>query len=415
MKVLKLMVMILLVWISIQVIATNRPADIPKSTSQSIKISAADGQIYDYFGSQVSISGNRALIGAEMDDDNGDRSGSAYIFEFDGANWVESIKLKPVDGGAFNYFGSAVALSGNRALIAATYGGDVPGSGAVYVFDYDGTHWIESDKFSASDAANTDGFGYVVSLSGDRALIGKNDPNLGAAYVFDFDGTSWTETQKLITAEGTTNDYFGTSVSIDGNRALVGALFSTINDVVTGSVYVFEYNETTWNEVTQLSASDGGDYDRFGASVELFNDVAVIGSPGNVNNTGAAYIFQFNGSAWIENTKLSASDGEELDFFAGDLSFVDNKLLISADGDDDQGQNSGAAYLFKFDGTNWSEADKFTAFDGMDDDRFGGSVSLSGDKVLIGSYVGDGLVTDSGAAYVFDTDLIFENSFESNN
>jgi hypothetical protein len=55
--------------------------------------------MYDYFGSQVSISGNRALIGAEMDDDNGDRSGSAYIFEFDGANWVESVKLKPADGG----------------------------------------------------------------------------------------------------------------------------------------------------------------------------------------------------------------------------------------------------------------------------------------------------------------------------
>jgi len=155
---------------------------------------ASDGAADDYFGCSVAVSGEIVLIGARGDDDNGSSSGSAYVFRYDAGSgtWTEEAKLLPWDGAADDYFGE-VSLSGEVAVIGAS-GDDDKGtdSGSAYVFRYDtgsGT-WVQEAKLLPSYGVVEAYFGISVALSGETALIGASwDPemgtNAGAAYVFN--------------------------------------------------------------------------------------------------------------------------------------------------------------------------------------------------------------------------------------
>ncbi len=153
-----------------------------------------DGAAGDFFGTSVSLSGNIALVGAKGDDDNGSASGSAYLFQRDGSgNWVQQAKLLPSDDGAAgDFFGTSVSLSGNTALVGAK-GDDDNGdaSGSAYLFQRDGSgNWTQHAKIITDDGDVSDSFGRSVSLSGDFALIGSylDDDNgnaSGSAYFFN--------------------------------------------------------------------------------------------------------------------------------------------------------------------------------------------------------------------------------------
>ena len=203
------------------------------------KLIASDGAAYDYFGFSVSLSadGQTALIGTEMD------GNSAYVFDWNGSAWIERAKLVASDGAAGDYFGYSVSLSadGQTALIGA-YTNDDNGSnsGSAYVFDWNGSAWIERAKLVASDGAANDYFGFSVSLSADgqTALIGAyGDDGKGSTYVFDWNGSAWIERAKFVASDGAAGDSFGSSVSLsaDGQTALIGAY---MNDR-KGSAYVF--------------------------------------------------------------------------------------------------------------------------------------------------------------------------------
>ena len=136
-------------------------------------------------------------MGAYWDDDNGVSSGSAYIFNREGLNWVENAKLLSSDGGSGDSFGLAVALSDSLAIVGATYDDDIGfNSGSAYIFRQQNAEWVETVKVIASDAEAFDHFGYSVSISGDAAIIGAygdddNGSGSGSAYVFSsFDKTS---------------------------------------------------------------------------------------------------------------------------------------------------------------------------------------------------------------------------------
>jgi hypothetical protein len=160
--------------------------------SQQAKLTAADGATDDYFGVRVSVDGDTAVIGAYGDDDKGDYSGSAYVFAraADGT-WSQQVKLTAADGAAYDYFGESVAVDGGTAVIGA-YGDDDKGSnsGAAYVFVQaaDGT-WSQQAKLTAADGATDDVFGYSVAVDGGTAVIGvqfddDKGNNSGSAYVF---------------------------------------------------------------------------------------------------------------------------------------------------------------------------------------------------------------------------------------
>ena len=371
--------------------------------TQSAKLTADDGAAYDYFGNSVSLSGDRALIGAVYDDDNGSSSGSAYLFDYDGSTWIQRVKLTASDAVANDRFGTSVSLDGNRALIGAD------NRGFAYIFEYDGTAWQQSDKLIADDRGAGDMFGCSVSLSGDRALIGSSWDNdrgtfSGSAYIFDYDGSAWSQSAKLVADDGASDDWFGYAVSLSGKRVLIGAYRDDDRGVDSGAAYLFDYNGSDWIQSVKLTASDGAAEDWFGYAVSLSGDRALIGAhydDDRGTKSGSAYIFDYDGSAWSQRAKLTASDGAAYDYFGKSVSLSGNRALIGAYGDDDQGSKSGSAYIFDYDGSTWNQSAKLTADDGEEDDWFGRSVSLSGNRALIGAY-GDNDV--QGSAYIFDYD-----------
>ena len=210
-----------------------------------VKILPIDGAPGDEFGQSVSISGDYAIVGARWDDDNGMMSGSAYIFQRDGSNWIEEQKLLATDGAEGDWFGHSVSISGDCVIVGAV-GDDDYGlvSGAAYIFRREGTSWIEDQKLTSSDGAQGDNFGMSVSISGDYAILGApfDDDNgmmSGSAYIFRRDSTIWLEEEKLTASDGAAEDLFGFSVSISGDYAIVGAFQDDDSGDLSGSAYIF--------------------------------------------------------------------------------------------------------------------------------------------------------------------------------
>ncbi len=363
-------------------------------------ITASDGVSGDYFGYAVAICGDYAIIGAFSDDIGGNTNqGSAYIFKRTGSTWTEETKITASDGAASDYFGHAVAISGDYVIIGA-YLDDVSASnqGSAYIFKRDGTAWNEEAKILADDPSSNDRFGISVSIDGEYALIGayldriNGNTYQGSAYVFKRTGTSWNQESKLIASDGAEGDQFGHSVAISGDYTIVGAFQDDIvANTNQGSAYVFKRSGTYWNQEAKLLASDGAALDYFADSVSIHDTYAIIGAPkddvGSNTDQGSSYIFKREGITWSQEEQITASDGMEYDNFGMSVSIYNNYVIVGAYRDD-IGTNSdqGAAYIFKKYDTQWGEKTKLTAFDGIADAYFGYSVSIYGDYAIIGAY-----------------------------
>ena len=408
---------------------------IDSSFAELQKITAPDGADGDQFGISVSVSGDTAIIGAYGDDDenNGSlSSGSAYIFEKNnGDEWIETQKLTVSDGEKSDWFGYSVSISGDTAIIGA-YGDDDNNddSGSAYIFEKNsGDEWMKTQKITAPDGGTGDYFGYSVSVSGDTAIIGAygDDTNIGddsgSAYIFEKNsGDEWMKTQKITASSVDEEDYFGYSVSVSGDTAIIGAYGDDDTNIGSdsGSAYIFERNtddDGNWpaTETQKLIAPDGERSDQFGISVSVSGDTAIIGANRDDTNigsdSGSAYIFERNtddNGNWltIPLQKLTASDGAESDYFGYSVSISGDTAIIGAYGDDDNGAETGSAYIFKknSDGT-WSKTVKLVAGDdGAAEDRFGYSVAVSDENIVIGAYQDDddNNGANSGSAYIRD-------------
>ena len=395
--------------------------------SETNILNASDGVAGDNFGFSVSISetGNDAvaIIGAYGDDDNGDSSGSAYIFDKSSGSWAQIAKLDASDGAAYDYFGSAVSISGTGNNAVAIIGAYVDESarGAAYIFDKSSGSWAQIAKLVASDGAINDQFGISVSISGTGndavAIIGAfgDDSNIGSAYIFDKSSGSWAQIAKLVSIDGATNE-FGMSVSITGTGnnavAIIGA---SKDDSDKGAAYIFDKSSGSWAQIAKLVASDGvGGFfgDRFGNSVSISgtgNDaVAIIGANGDDSSKGSSYIFDKSGGSWTEIAKLVASDGAIDDRFGSSVSISgtgnDAVAIIGASSDD---SNKGSSYIFNKSSGSWTQIDKLVASDGAGSDLFGSSVSISGNSnnslSIIGAYGND---SSKGSSYIFSQENV---------
>jgi len=319
------------------------------------KLLASDAAANDYFGSSVSVSGDAAVVGAWRDDDRGPESGSAYVYDRVGGVWTQTAKLLASDSGAGDWFGLSVAISGDTAVVGARYDDDLgEDSGSAYVFERVGGVWTQKAKLLASDGAEDDFFGHSVSLSGDTALVGAwgDDDrwtDSGSAYVFERVGGVWTQKAKLLAPDGAVDDRFGSSVSISGDTALVGAYGDDDRGPDSGSAYVFERVGGVWTQRAKLLASDGAAGDEFGISVAVSGDAAVVGAHLDDDRgtwCGSAYVFERVGGVWTQKAKLFACDGAAADYFGESVSISGDTAVVGAYGDDDRGDRSGSAYVF---------------------------------------------------------------------
>jgi len=362
--------------------------------NEDAKLLPTDGAATNNFGFSVALSGTTALTGAPFDDDNGALSGSAYLF--DTTTGQQIAKLLPEDGAVADYFGYAIAVSGTTALVGAWSGS---GSGSAYLFDT--TTGQQIAKLLPADGAAGDDFGFSVAISGSTALVGApgdddNGSQSGSAYLFDT--TTGQQLAKLLPADGAANDDFGSSVALSGTTALVGAFLDDDNGDRSGSAYLFD--TTAGQQIAKLLPADGAALDFFGFSVAISGTTTLVGAPGDDDNgtdSGSAYLFDTTTGQQL--AKLLPADGAVGDEFGLSVAISGTTAMIGAQSDDDNGASSGSAYLF--DTTTGQQIAKLLPADGAESDRFGSSVAISGSTALVAAPLDDDNGSGSGSAYLY--------------
>jgi len=328
------------------------------------------------------------------------------------ANEVNEVKITAADGDSLAQFGCSVSISGDYAVVGAV--GDVNGSysGAAYIFLKSGSAWEEQAKLTPNDAAPFAMFGCSVSISDNYAIVGAlNDKTdlikSGSAYIFRRENTDWIEEDKLVPDDGVSSDQFGYSLSISGDYAIVGAPYKDQYGQNSGSAYIFKRNGTSWIQEAKLVSTDIDSLDVFGHAVSISGDYAIVGVRNDDDNgaeSGSAYIFKRDGTIWTQQAKVKATDGEELDQFGYSVAIDNDYAVVGAPQDDDNGFNSGSVYIFKRDESIWVEQDKISASDGFSCMSFGCSVAIDDDYIVVGAfYEYDNNV---GSAYVFKRDSL---------
>lgn len=359
------------------------------------QILAQDGSASDLLGGSVAIYGNTAIVGASGDSSNGFLSGSAYIFDV--TTGTQITKLLPDDGSSGDRFGLTVAIHKNIAIVGARFDG--PGVGTAYLFD--ATNGTQIAKLIASDGAAGENFGSSVSIDGNLAIVAAeldddNGPLSGSAYIFDI--TTGSQIAKILPQDGLKSDFFGRSVGISSGTAIVGAPNDDDNGGASGSVYLFDALANS--QTAKLLPSDGAPNDRFGSSVAISGNTAIIGAPRDDDmgsNSGSAYLFDISTGEQIG--KLLADDGSDGNFFGSYVSISGNFAVVGAPKDDDFGYRSGSAYLFDI--TTGKQIAKLLARNGLADDVFGLEVGISGNKIIAGAYGNDDNGSRAGSSYLF--------------
>lgn len=319
------------------------------------KLVADDASCLDGFGQSVAIFGDTVIIAAVGDDDKGNLSGSAYIFTRIGTEWVQQAKLVPSDGGPDESFGYSVEIFRNRVVVGA-FRDDDNGlwSGSAYIFRRVGSLWEEETKLLPNDGQPRSHFGTTVSVSGDTVIVGApgHDDHSGAAYVFVHSDNAWTQQARLHPRARTDQAEFGRSVTVEGSTAIVSAYGD--NEGRGTGAYIFARIGETWVEENKLlpDEASGDEPGRFGHSVALSGDggMAIVGTvpPHAVRGSGSAYIFQRTGMVWTQRDRLVSNNvGGNFDMFGWSVSVDDNVVFVGSHGDDEKGDWSGSAHAFE--------------------------------------------------------------------
>jgi len=274
-----------------------------------------------------------------------------------------------------------VAIDGDR-LVAGSPKLDPAGThyGAAYVFRRDAGGWTEEVRLTLPGSPGPgNAFGSSVAIEGDVVVVGAYE--LDRAYVYRRNGTQWLEEAVLTGADTTTGDIFGWAVSISGGRIVVGAIYDHSSGQYAGSVYVFVWTGTNWVQEATLNGATG---DVFGSAVSLSGDQLLIGAPGHNNGAGTGYVFARNPNGWVQRAKLTASDAEAYDLFGGTVALHGALAMVGAPRDSEAGFRAGALYVFQSRCGQWVQTQKLLPLPG---DGLGVSLGMDGTHAVSNSYV----------------------------
>ena len=393
------------------------PITIDPTLQPETKLIAPASITSNQLGFSVAISGSTAVIGSPNQNVGVPFNfGMVYVFIRDGAGWSLQQKLTAFDmtndGYTTYYFGNSVGISGNTIVVGSLVGTDAAHfpilHGEAHIFDRSGNHWSARQKLVADDGDGHDTFGESVAITGDTVIIGSSLSDSvgdgsreyqGAAFIFGRDGEQWFKQAKLLASDGAKLDRFGFSVSVAGDTAVVGAF-----NAGSGAAYIYGRSGVSWTEKKKLVPPSQG-FDEFGLSVGISGVNIFVGAPGTKigqkTNQGAAYVSTRTNFVWSEPQQLLASDGAAGDAFGTSVAISGGTAVIGAHLKYVGGrENQGVAYVYQQSSTGWVPVQEMAASDGNTFQIFGFGVAVSGETLLIGA-PGDN--SSKGAAYIYET------------
>ena len=331
------------------------------------KITNTNGQRYDQFGSAVAADGDLAIIGAMGDYNNG----SAFIYQFNGSGWDQKAKLTASDASyGYNFFGAAVALKGNIAVVGSPVTDEGGGPGQAYIYRFNGSRWVETQKLT--HGIDGDGLAQSLDFDGRRIIVGASGENnsKGAAYIYHYQDSLWVEEQKLEISDGTGVEDFGRSVAIDGNTVMV----TERTGEISGKVYIYEYNGTTWEQKQVIENT----YGQFNA-LDIDGNRAVASSVDfdEVHDMGLIMVKQ--DTSWVKDYAIPRR---------GLVSAINGDKVIVGD------YIYNTSYLYWLKDSVWTEYEIVGSTVGQES-GFGKSVAIHNNQIFVGAHY-------ENAAYVFD-------------
>ena len=336
--------------------------DFPSETG----LLAADG-LAERFGRTVEIHNDLAFVG-----DDKQPGGAVYVHQFDGTVWVPIEKLLGDSGSGM---GNSLFVDGD--LLVA---GD-PAGRSAYVFRYDGNTYRREARLRPSDP-NANLIATSVGVSGDTIVVsGLQRWPGGVTYVYDWDGLNWAHTATL-TVPGASS-IFG-HCTIQGDTIVIG-------DTYHDSASVFKRSQGRWQETQRLFPSDSDNEpwsQNFGLPVRIDGDRIAVGAVWDTGQRGAVYVFDRNESGWDEVAKLISQDAVPGDYIGAGLSLEGNRIAVGASLENVDAERSGAVYIFEFDGSDWLQTLRLTRQEAgvecQGECSYGGFLAMSGDRVVVG-------------------------------
>ena len=377
-------------------------------TFTQTKLLAADAAQYNYFGLSVAFRGDTAIVGAYGKSDLVRNAGAAYAFTRNAGSWTQQARLGISSPLIDAYLGATVATNGSYTAAGAPYASvGAQNDGVVYLFS--NATWQQQTILLPNDPDSLSQFGNALAINDNTLFVGApmHDSfgvNAGAVYVFTFDGVSWVQQQKLIGVDTAPGDRFGSALALNDGWLAVSAPLHSSPGSPGGAVYLFEFDGVSWVQRYKVGAPDTIAGDRFGSAIALDDGWLAVGVPLHRfvgSASGAVYLFEFNGTAWVQRQKFVASDTAGSDQFGSALALENRRLVVGAPLHNSNGPASGAVYIFERATTTWIERAKLIGSDTNAGDRLGGSISIDGNTILVGAYGDTAAGPATGAAYVF--------------
>jgi len=374
-----------------------------------IRVTASDAGAGDAFGGHLAISKETMVV--TSDGSLGGDSRAAYVFVRSAEGWTQQSKIGVVDKPW------CVAIDGDTMAVGLQDDDRSPSAFGVGVWVREGGAWrLQAQLPSGSGPVSS------LAIDGDTLAVGvpyttdpeTGDDSPGFVTVYVREGDTWTLQQTLSGSAGPEvyYDNFGCSVDIEGHRLVVGAVGEGAPVRNTGAVYVFDRSGSVWSEPVRLTVPDAAAFDSLGAHVALDGNQIAAGAAGWSSQTGAVHIWQWDGTAWTSNQRITAPDGRpgNLVDYGGDsfgpLAIAGDTLVVGAPEDDDKGSNSGSLYVLKRVGDTWVHQRKIVAPDGAAGDYFGGLIAVDSGRVVVGVRGDDAPLLNSGSVYAFDLGFV---------
>ena len=325
-----------------------------------------------YFGTSVVVDGDTIVVGA-----SGDSGGGAvYVFVRDGDGWSEQARLPhPVPANNLE-FGWSIALRGDT-LVVGSPGDDRDrvDAGAVFLFTRDGSLWSAGQRLVPNTPQPAAWFGSGVALDGERLAVGATGETTssftsGAAYVFERSGSGFAQRARVVASNPGIADFFGETVGLAGDTLVVGAFGASTSQGSSGAIYVYERAGDDWPQLQQLGPSNASADALFGARLAFDGDLLVTGAsqedsgatgvggdpsgPGR-ENSGAGYVFVRRGNRFEQLALLKADEPEPGDLYGFAVALAGDTIVIGADAEasgtgdvaDNSAMRAGAVYVLR--------------------------------------------------------------------
>ncbi len=392
----------------------------PEDLAQTVTFTNPSPGVGDEFGFSVAVDGDVAVAGARFDDAQGANNGAAFIFRYDTDNgtwaFAQALYANDIIQSGDGY-GWSVGASGERIIVGAPFHDHIgTDGGAAYIYRFNGAVWDFEGELLPQVGPTLNNLGWTVAIDGDVAVAGAPNDNLpvsqaGSVYVFRFDGAAWQFEQEITPAGINAGDRFGTSVAVSGDVIIAGAESDDGpgEDLAgCGAAYVYRYDPdtTSWVLEQKLFAPDAAPSDQFGIGSDIDGDVAVIGAWRDQDagfETGSAYVFRRDpGSGWQFEQKLLAFPPEPNAVSGLDVAVSGNLVVIGSSRADFATQDSGAAFVYQYEGANWTPVARLVHSNPQPGDQLGWSVDVSADVAIVGARLDNQPATDTGQAHVYN-------------